>query len=209
MEDMNNMPIRSLKLANELGNGALKWVSPKELIELAINQKVPHYVVKNPLTGQEQLYFITKEIEDWFRNGYVKRFEPNVNQEIFNIWIFNDCDKVDSFKIPKSLWGIKDVYEIPVRNIRTPPGIYFLCHQSQVVYVGQSENIGARIIEHEKNPEKVFDSIYWIMCPINRLNSLESAFIRHLQPKYNKTRHKKDLYNRDKLILRGMGLDVD
>jgi hypothetical protein len=61
--------------------------------------------------------------------------------------------------------------------------IYFLVHESVVVYVGQTKALGQRLVSHKK--EKEFDRAFYLNVPAQVLSEVEAAFIRVLKPKYN------------------------
>lgn len=65
-------------------------------------------------------------------------------------------------------------------------GVYFLVDNGVISYVGQSVNIPARIKDHVVNEEKTFDSVSYIRCPKEKLDILESFYIRTLAPRDNK-----------------------
>ena len=71
-------------------------------------------------------------------------------------------------------------------------GIYFLCREDVVVYVGQSLDVASRIKQHLG---KVFDRAFCLPCPASQLNRVEAAFISLLKPEYNlgKKRGKEEL----------------
>lgn len=75
--------------------------------------------------------------------------------------------------------------EIALKSIRLEKtvGVYFLLHDSEVVYVGQSIDVESRIRSHRA--EKEFDSYHVIACQQSELDALESAYIFYLQPKLN------------------------
>ena len=62
-------------------------------------------------------------------------------------------------------------------------GVYFLFKEDEVVYVGQSINVAARIATH--STEKDFDSFSVVACLQSQLNFLEALYIRLLEPKLN------------------------
>jgi excinuclease UvrABC nuclease subunit len=64
-------------------------------------------------------------------------------------------------------------------------GIYFLFRRGVLVYIGQSTNIYSRIIQHEKEGKKEFDSFCYQLCHINLLNSEEEFLIKKYTPEYN------------------------
>ncbi len=61
-------------------------------------------------------------------------------------------------------------------------GVYFLCHNDEVVYVGQSIDVGSRIRQHT---DKEFTRAFCLPCPEDHLNRVEAAFIALFRPKYN------------------------
>lgn len=69
------------------------------------------------------------------------------------------------------------------RKINEFTGIYFLIRGSNVVYVGQSKNIYSRIAAHSSS--KSFDSMAWIACNAEKLDSLESLYIHFFKPELN------------------------
>jgi hypothetical protein len=52
----------------------------------------------------------------------------------------------------------------------------------EVVYVGQSTNVHARIPNHA---DKEFDKYAFVPCDVDLLNKLESLYIHVLRPKLN------------------------
>jgi hypothetical protein len=66
-------------------------------------------------------------------------------------------------------------------------GVYFLCDGDEVVYVGQSSCISARLGTHIMEGVKKFDHdrVFFLPCPIESLNLIEQHYIETLKPKYN------------------------
>lgn len=77
-------------------------------------------------------------------------------------------------------WSLRKevVIEIPAAH---PPGVYFLLHEEEIVYVGQSTSPGSRIAQHIK--DKIFDRV--LLIPTNDLDNVEAKYIKKFQPKYN------------------------
>lgn len=91
---------------------------------------------------------------------------------------FNVQKKPDA--IPKEIADVSALVEIPALH---PPGVYFLCQNNKVVYVGQSTNPSVRIVQHQA--DKKFDRVFLI--PTNDLDNVEYEYIKKLKPKYNIT----------------------
>lgn len=76
----------------------------------------------------------------------------------------------------------KDAIAIPFSS---PPrvGVYFLILQGEVVYVGSSVNVLARVGSHTGRIE--FDDARWISTSVDDLRLVESHFINSLMPRCN------------------------
>lgn len=72
---------------------------------------------------------------------------------------------------------------------RTPfpysgPGVYFLWHGDEVVYVGKAVNLLRRIAQHLA--DKTFDHYSYIECALEDLDSIERRAIMALKPRLNR-----------------------
>ncbi|MDX9718159.1 MAG: GIY-YIG nuclease family protein [Thauera sp.] len=77
---------------------------------------------------------------------------------------------------------------IHAEDISTVSGVYFLIDSNgEVVYVGQSVNVHARIEDHRRDPAKEWASAKFIPCKREHLSAMEKEYITKFQPKYNKT----------------------
>lgn len=98
--------------------------------------------------------------------------------------------------IPKSLF-FEDVQKEVLKKSQAVKkidncGVYFLVYNEEIVYVGQSVNVAARITQHlserlQENGKRFHKACY---MPVKRqyLNEVESYFIKYLEPIYNKNR---------------------
>lgn len=84
-------------------------------------------------------------------------------------------------------------YEIVESSLRygTGVGIYFLLMEKEVVYVGQTTNLLARLHKHQRDG-KIFDAVSFIQCGESHLDNLEAMYIDAFLPEYNRTTGKKD-----------------
>jgi len=86
------------------------------------------------------------------------------------------------------------VAQIPVigeiRELEIRPrvcGVYFLLFHGEIVYVGQSKDVVARVNQHVDEHLKDFDRVLYIPCPTGLLDYYEKRLIAVLRPKYNNT----------------------
>lgn len=84
---------------------------------------------------------------------------------------------------PVSIASVKGLTELT--HILYPPGVYFLVHNDEVVYVGQSTNPISRIGEHVRSKSGKFDRVYFLPVPHYMLDSVEGGFIKLLHPILN------------------------
>ena len=74
-------------------------------------------------------------------------------------------------------------------------GVYFLIKDDEIVYVGQSTNIFARVTSHSRTKE--FDSFTYELKPKAtsfELDQLETKYIGKFTPKYNKQLRGNEIY---------------
>jgi hypothetical protein len=167
--------------------GRLKEIVGDEgVLQLAKDGICPHYIITNPITKEESIWFLPSELNAWFQDNFISYNEGNFVQN-YTFIHFNKEERKATGQIPAELSKIKELYHLPVEHINTPPGIYFLCKKGEIKYIGQAINIGSRVVTHITEGLKDFDSVFFIICPVNRLTELESSLIRHFQPELNKT----------------------
>ena len=66
-------------------------------------------------------------------------------------------------------------------------GLYFLIRKNEIVYVGQSENVHARVMKHYAEGTKKFDSYSYILITSGNLDYIEGEYILEIEPQYNTT----------------------
>lgn len=85
---------------------------------------------------------------------------------------------------------IKDLQHIKRQN-----GIYALCKDKEIVYIGVSKNVYCRVLEHIIDDSKDFNNVIGLYND-NILNTeiTEVVIISRLKPKYNKLVIDEDLF---------------
>lgn len=78
--------------------------------------------------------------------------------------------------------GLAEILEQP--RFRPACGVYFLIDDDEVVYVGQSTELHARVAQHRAR-WKQFDSYTYIPCESSQLAELERHYIRLFRPCLN------------------------
>ncbi len=63
-------------------------------------------------------------------------------------------------------------------------GVYFLIAAGEIVYVGQSVNVFARLASHQRG--KDFDRFGYITCDLADLDTVEARFIKAFRPALNR-----------------------
>lgn len=72
------------------------------------------------------------------------------------------------------------------------PGVYFLFNAGELVYIGQSWNVAARLADHQPgvhgDAEKPWDAFVVQEFDADRLVTMEAHFLTVFAPKYNRAR---------------------
>lgn len=180
--------INKLKPAKELKGKIAEIFTEEEILQLAKDFALPHYVLINPVSKAEYYLFSPGEVQDWVYANCLRRNEPVVAESLTIYNFDTTLHKVGlDDTIPMELASVKNLFKLPLEILNTPPGVYFLCDEKDIVYVGQSINVANRIATHLSEAEKQFNQVYFIPCHISHLNHLESSMIRYFKPKYNQT----------------------
>lgn len=165
------------------------------------------------LTAKFAHQFTERELKEWCDAGYM----PHVRVQGKGISVY--ASKVGTWVKRELLevyeggpfdWNTKPVYTHEPRRpaampkelvaladslhylgaCKYPPCVYFLIHNRTIIYIGKTVNLLSRIGSHVN--DKTFNEIYYLPVPESRLDEVEQAFIRVLQPKRNGT-HKATL----------------
>lgn len=87
------------------------------------------------------------------------------------------------------------------------PGIYYLINAEEIVYVGKSLNVYARIGAHLAEGSKVFDSFSYQLVPAEKLDEVEIQEILWHKPRYNAHFPKNPRYKRLKELQEMFGVN--
>ena len=169
---------------------------------------------------EEEVYFL-------IRNGYIDGFKMGREIRVFPDSLINlDIDKVykevakklmsASFKMNNAkvhdekiesvcesldpIMPIKDIIENSFeRDFSQSKGVYFLIQDDEIVYVGESKNVYARLLFHYNDDSKKFNKIYFIHIDSStkKRRAIESYYIMKINPKYNE---KKSSYPVDSIV---------
>lgn len=136
---------------------------------------MPHYFIdgKGP-------WFKAMELEKWFHEnlvqarGTTKVADPQITDE-------------PSQSAPSSIAKLYGLVRFG-KDSTVITGVYFLCDGDEVVYVGQSTNIPARIGTHIHHRARTFDHdrVFCLGVPRGHLDRVEAELIDQLRPKYNR-----------------------
>jgi hypothetical protein len=173
--------LEKLRLYKDLKGKVKEVFSEEQMNELANAQIVPHYILKHPITNEISFYYAPAELNEWFYSNCFQRNFPKFEPEIkfLNIALAHELPN-----IPPQLTAIENLFCIPQENLYFGSGVYFLCKGKQIVYIGQSVNVGSRVPNH--CGEKDFDSVFFIPVVKSKLDQYEAALIDFFNPPINK-----------------------
>lgn len=150
-------------------------VAPDRLRELCAAGFIPHHRVDG---GEPR--FRTGETMQWVRDNLLQSWEGVPLPRYAAVWTSEDALKPAACA-PVCLRGLENLHPLAM-----PPrlsGIYFLCRNDVVVYVGQSTDVYSRVPAHRG--VKDFDVVYFWPVPPSDLDRVEGAFIRLIKPCLN------------------------
>lgn len=172
--------ITSLLTPSEMEAKLKGVITAERLVELAESRLAPHYTI------DERIMFGPGEMKEWLNhNMLIRHAGKHLGNGIITL-VSVTCPPSDEIKVPISLRAIAGmIIPLSLQSSETPgmPGVYFLCSEGEVVYVGQSGNVFGRVGAHIGN--KTFDAVFFVRVPQSDLDYVEGELIRTLKPKYN------------------------
>lgn len=150
-------------------------LSVARLIELADAGYLPHYQVD----GGPPM-FRRQELLAWVKDNLVQ-VHKGMPMPRHAVTLLDP--ETPAGKVPAALRGIDQLQ--PCVLAASISGVYFLCRDGTVVYVGQSTDVYRRVLDHRCSGIKGFNSAYFWPVPRPDLDRIEGAFIRLLKPRFN------------------------
>jgi hypothetical protein len=159
-----------------LGEAAVDLgIAPERLQGLADGGFAPHYRIDGG-----PAFFKSAELKRWAGVNLVERVTGRDLPA--PVRIIAPAQAVSDFrKVPATMREIVGLCDITDEILRT--GIYFLCRDGALLYIGQSVNAAGRVAEHYRRYE--FESVFFLPWPADDLNRIEAALIRTLRPTLN------------------------
>ena len=148
------------------------------MLDVLVRAKVDGILVE-PVEKQKLLFEI-KEMQSIHKELQIKLeyLQNRVQEERHRLELNEASVKLTG----KTLLRTEEILSAKL-NKTMMSGIYFLIQDNEIIYVGQSVNIFARIATHIE--QKEFDSYAYLECPAEQLNTYESLYIHTLRPKLN------------------------
>ena len=184
-QDLNKKTLEAIgmKLLQKNKDGV--FVMPEDSIiagyinNLAEKREIKHYRLKGEY---EEIYLFDND--EIISDLDIMQVEAKKIPDVIKIQCYDE--KVTaSDEIPIEISKIDSLFKLPKTLFNSGSCIYFLCKNERVVYVGQSENVHQRLVEHMKF--KDFDAVFYLRVPAHKMNKIESALISYLKPEYNKS----------------------
>lgn len=128
--------------------------------------------------------------EPWFKVAELKKWAGEFSQRHGGLdssprieLVVRPSEPAKFFDVPECLRHISGLRQASLLD--SCCGVYFLCRQGQVVYVGQSVDVLSRVGQHRIDKTKTFDTAFFVPCRQCDLNTLERELIDRLMPEYN------------------------
>jgi hypothetical protein len=150
---------------------AYTGIKAARLIDLAEAGYAPHWRIDGG-----PILFERAPLRRWVRENLMV-CRPGMAMPELNI--LPPVSPLSRGDVPPPIGGVGGL----VVGSMTCPGVYFLCLEIEVIYIGQSQNVYMRVFQHRL--DKSFDRWYWLPVPLAELNEVEERFIRAIRPKLN------------------------
>ena len=161
--------INADEVADKLG------VSATRITDLANSGFVPHYKIDGG-----EIRFKLVEVKRWAVKNIM---QYNAGKDLPEpVIVVAHKPRANPQDVPYAIQAVPNLRDLG--DFMVGSGIYFLCYKQEVVYVGQSVNITARITAHAG---KTFDRVFFLPWPKDDLDRVEGAFIRTLRAPLNMT----------------------
>jgi hypothetical protein len=173
MVDISKM-LTAEQLSDKL-NGKLKR---GRITELAQSKLIPHYEFEG------EVLFKYTESKKWIEENLL--VPVDCVPIPMSLAITPIIIRPEGYDTPDVLKGLSTfLLPLQIQSLKHASfsGVYFLCFENDVVYVGQSKDVSCRVGAHMGVKE--FDFAFCLRVPKSDLNFVESEFIMKLQPKYN------------------------
>lgn len=143
-------------------------VKEEMILEYAKAGACPHVLI-----AKKDIRFFKTHIVRWLKENLIDICEGTQLEPVPVL-----VKEAHQWKVPKALAMVADrLIEVPEVS-----GIYFLVHNGDVIYVGQSCNVASRMLQHK---DKTFDRAFVLPCAVSKLNETEAAFIGFFKPQLN------------------------
>lgn len=179
----------------------------------AVGTARPRYEVKRAANGQMAFFYAPQDVQAWLdEEGYVYERTPEVTPPPLAPSAERLAKLVaENTRLQEELQGLQatvhtyqhelkhahelldshqlvaaDVIRSQAIPIEQQCGIYFLLDGEEIVYVGQSVNILARVAGHLTG-QMVFNAYAYLEFPVEELTLRESEYQSCFAPKYNRT----------------------
>jgi hypothetical protein len=126
-----------------------------------------------------------QENDDRWEKAYEALFKMSSLARNPTMHLWRSKNSTSAETVPSALKAVRHVKRLEAIE---PSYVYFLLHEGEVVYVGQTTSPWpGRILQHIDEAAKVFDDVWYLEVDRQSVGQVESQFIRHYAPKYNRS----------------------
>ena len=176
----------SLRTAEEISMTIKGALSAERVVELAEAGYMPHWRIdKGPPM------FKLLEVKDWISANLARRIKGLQLPDEIRI-TYTGTKPDDPLNVPLEIRDIDGLCDI-TSYVDVGPGVYFLCRDEKVVYIGQSVTPVCRASSHKREisdgsyaNKKNFNKVFFLPWPESDLDSIEGALIRAIDTEYNR-----------------------
>jgi hypothetical protein len=178
MHYQNELDYTKLKSYSQLPTKIRELYPEKDLNQLCEEGRITYYTIYIKDNVRSKRYFFLPEKLKNELNDFILKV-PRLKTKIYPIEYSKGGTKKN---VPMSIRALKE--DLDEYHPYLGSCIYFLIRDNEVVYIGQSTNLTARVGAHKN--DKSFDHVYYFRVPPEELDDLERCLIKNLRPEYNR-----------------------
>jgi len=182
-------------------NGRIAYLyKPEDVVSWLDNNKITFEVIEPPLKPQRYKDDHSPRFNYWRQEYRRMKIEYEEKLKILTHRITELKKKLGQVTPGKCEFGLESLGSILglARPIESHVGVYFLIKNNEIIYIGQTTNLHARIATHRSN--KNFDYFSFLPVEKDMLDITERAYITKFNPKLNSQHYAFDLSDYGKIV---------
>ena len=176
---IGTLPPHELQKILDQTNRAYDWQLPDDITDLYKEQVINSFLRLNIYELIQERKRLIQRIQNWKQDCLEARRSRDKWKRLAARAMKKGCRAPECLKSYE-----KHLIPVSISELM-PPCIYFLIERNELVYIGQSIDVIARLRQHQN--DKKFSAVYVLPVAAEDLDAVEAALIRRHRPPLNST----------------------